>query len=125
MPPKKKYVLSTTIRWSAFEVDLFRYLGAITQNSMADDMRAAIRAYAYSVPGFDAESFASFMRKSALADTPKGLDRDRLAMELETFVAGHARQTTSQKYSEIHVSDAKIREARRFTSSTQDFDMHT
>ena len=96
MPPKKKYVLSTTVRWSAFEVNLFRYLATLTSRTMADEMRTAIRAYARTLPEFDPEAFMSFVKKQGLPEMDKGPERDQLRMESEAF-AQHASADSARR----------------------------
>lgn len=117
MPPKKKYILSTTIRWSAFEVDLFRYLSTITNRSMAEDMRTAVRFYARNLPGFDAEEFGEFMRKSSIAEAGRGAERERLTMELDAFIQ-------SCKEGRNDVLDHTLSpQDLNFNSSARDFDL--
>ncbi len=86
MPPRKKYVLSTTVRWSAVEVALFKYVVQITQTNMVENLRSAIRLYAQHLPGFDADAFASFAKTQVIETMPQGPDRERLRVEIQELV---------------------------------------
>ena len=43
MPPKRKFIRSSTIRWSRLEVALLAFLQRMTHRPWGDDVRAAIR----------------------------------------------------------------------------------
>src|SRR2546426_10302178 len=95
MPPKKKFIRSSTIRWSRFEVALLAFLQRMTHRPSGDDVRAAIRLYARQLPGFDADSFADFVRKGELTKVPKGIEREEFIQEVNAFLGSFEREVTA------------------------------
>ncbi len=117
MPPKKKFVLSTTVRWSAFEVMLFRYLSETTDRSMADNMRTAIRFYAKHLPSFDAKQFLEFAKNDMLKQLPKGPERERVLTECSAFL-GNTETGTSGYFDRIASAKGEI----NFKPAAQDIE---
>ena len=116
---QKRFALSTTIRWTTFEVDLFRYLAMVTSRTMADNMRTAIRHYSKTLPQFDPVAFAEFMRKETLSKMPKGIERDRLTMELDGFV-----ENTTNDGVEIVDRIGASADGHKFKASANDFNIN-
>ena len=117
MAPKKKYVLSTTVRWSAVEVALFKYIVHITQTNMVENLRSAIRLYAQHLPGFDPKAFDQFTKTQILAAMPDGPDRDRVKMEIQELVSFFEKPEVSD------FDHAAPRPTRKSSCNEHDFDL--
>lgn len=122
MPAKKMYVLSTTVRWSAFEVILFRYLNGLTGRSMANELRESIRFSAPQVKGFSPGGFLGFVRKEVLAKVPEGPDREKVLLEAERYAQRCERVATTEPIEPGETFEAPLQRGA-FVSSPGDFDI--
>jgi len=120
MPPKRKFIRSSTIRWSRLEVALLAFLQRMTHRPWGDDVRAAIRLYARQLPGFDADGFADFVRKGELTKVHKGVEREEFIQEVNAFLGSFEREVTPggiDRMSSFEGRDAS------FKSTPKDFDL--
>ncbi len=120
MPPKKKFIRSSTIRWSRLEVSLLSYLQRITHRPSGDDVRAAIRLYARQLPAFDADGFATFVRKAELSKLRPGVEREEFIQEVNAFLGSFEQKVSASGMDRI--SSFEDRETS-FKSAAKDFDL--
>ena len=115
MPPKKKYILSTTVRWSRFEVALFQYLLLQTKRSMNDILRQALRQYVRNLPDFDSKTLPDYVEGRPMLETPRK-EREMLKDQLDTFL-GSFEYEAGDLFSD---KKPKARKAKKRTA--RDFD---
>lgn len=86
MAPRKKFILATTVRWSAFDVALLRYLQNVTHRNVVENVRAAIRIFARQEPNFNGDDFRRFIKSEFLSGDQKDFDKNQVLLEVDTFL---------------------------------------
>jgi hypothetical protein len=120
MPPRKKYVHSTTVRWSRMDLALFGYLNQLTHRTTNDELRVAIRFYARHHPRFDPEAFREWVERNDLPKTEKGLQREQFTQEVAAFLASFDQAKPTAGADQISAFEDH---SMSFSSSARDFDL--
>jgi hypothetical protein len=119
--PYKKYVRSSTIRWSWFEVALIDYLRDHTKRDMGDHLRAALRFYLRHLPDFDPKGFAKYAKDEVLPKIKKDTRQEEFKQQVDAFLEAFDREAPEGGEFD-RISSFEDR-STSFKSSASDFDL--